>query len=113
MDLVFHNSALVSSCLEVASGFLFLDKAGSHGTEREGRGSLWVAAELWEPEAGMEGPRSTSPGQVSSVEAGGGTCRGVAVRSCGCSRLGGPAGSEEGRNLALQTREMEKGGEKK
>ena len=36
MDLVFHNSALVSSCLEVASGFLFLDKAGSHGTEMLG-----------------------------------------------------------------------------
>lgn len=62
----------------------------------------------------MEGPRSTSPGQVSSVGAGGGTCRGVAVRSRGSSSgLGGPAGSEEGRNLALQTREMGKGGEKK
>ena len=61
----------------------------------------------------MEGPRRASPGQVSSVGAGGGTCRGVAVRSCGCSGLGGPAGSEEGRNLALQTRETGKGGEKK
>ena len=61
----------------------------------------------------MEGPWSTSPLQVSSVEAGGGTCRDVAVRSCGCSGLGGPAGSEEGRNLALQTRETGKKGEKK
>ena len=80
---------------------------------REGRGSLWVAAELWEPEAGMEGPRSTSPEQVSSVGAGAGTGRGVAVQSHGCSGLRGPAGSEEGRNLALQTRETGKGGEKK